>query len=327
MPADAFAGRRVLVTGGTGMVGRQVVALLARAGAVVRTASLDRLDVPGAAEHRRGDLTDPAFCRAIVRDVDAVCHLAGIKGSVAVTAARPASFLVPLLQMNTNLLEAARRAGVRRLVYTSSIGAYPSRELLREEDAWDGPPMDVFPGWAKRMGELQLDAYRREHGLDWAAVRLTNVYGPGDNFDPASAMVIPSLMARVAAGEDPLVVWGDGGAVRDFAYSADVAEGILLALARGTGGEVVNLGSGAPVTIRELVETLARVVPFRFVFDASKPAGFPRRVMDATRARERLGWTAATPLRDGLEATWAWYRANRRAHEAKQDYFAEAGAR
>ena len=323
MSADAFAGRRVLVTGGTGMVGQQVVAILARAGAVVRTASLDRCEAPGATEHRYGDLTDPLFCRAVVRDVDAVCHLAGIKGSVEVTAKRPASFLVPLLQMNTNLLDAARQAGVRQLVYTSSIGAYPSREVFREEEAWDGPPMDVFPGWAKRMGELQIDAYRREFGLDWAAVRLTNVYGPGDNFDPASAMVIPSLIARVASGEDPLVVWGDGSAVRDFAYSADVAEGILLALRRGTGGEVVNLGSGVPVSIRELVETLATVLPFRFAFDATKPAGFPRRVMDIGRARERFGYAPRTSLRDGLKATWAWYLANRRAHEAKQDYFAE----
>jgi GDP-L-fucose synthase len=309
------------------MIGRQVVALLARAGAVVRTASLDRLDVPGTYQHCHGDLTDPLFCRAIVRDVDAVCHLAGIKGSIDVTAKRPASFLVPLLQMNTNLLDAARRAGVRRLVYTSSIGAYPSREVFREDEAWDGPPMDVFPGWAKRMGELQIDAYRREHGLDWAAVRLTNVYGPGDNFDPGSAMVIPSLIARVAAGnEDPLIVWGDGSAVRDFAYSADVAEGILLALARGAGGDVVNLGSGQPVSIRELVETLARVFPFRFAFDATKPAGFPRRVMDVSRARERLGWAPRTSLLEGLRATWAWYLANRRAHEAKQDYFAASEA-
>lgn len=328
MSADAFAGQRVLVTGGTGMVGRQVVALLARAGAVVRTASLDRLEVavPGVFDHRYGDLTDPLFCRAIVRDVDAVCHLAGIKGSVEVTTKRPASFLVPLLQMNTNLLEAARQAQVRKLVYTSSIGAYPSREVFREAEAWDGPPMDVFPGWAKRMGELQIDAYRREYGLDWAAVRLTNVYGPGDNFDPASAMVIPSLIARAASGEDPLVVWGDGSAVRDFAYSGDVAGGILLALARGTGGEVLNLGSGDPVSIRELVETLARVLPFRFEFDATKPAGFPRRVMDVTRARERLGYVPQTSLLEGLKATWAWYLANRRAHEAKQDYFAGAGA-
>jgi GDP-L-fucose synthase len=321
MPAE-LRGARVLVTGGTGMIGRQVVERLCAGGARVRSASLDDVRLRDDVEWVRADLTDLAVCRDLVRGMDAVCHVAGIKGSVEVTTRRPASFLVPLLMMNTNVLEAARAAGVRRLVYTSSIGAYPSREVFRESEAWDGPPMDAFPGWAKRMGELQIDAYAREHGIDgFAAVRLTNVYGPGDNFDPASAMVIPSLMARIAGGEDPLVVWGDGSAVRDFAYSADVAEGIVLALLRGTGGGALNLGSGVGTSIRALVETLADVVPFRFRFDASKPAGFPRRVMDVRAAETRLGWRTRTPLRDGLAATWAWYAAHRRAPERRHDYF------
>lgn len=249
-----FRGRSVLVTGGTGMVGRQIVDLLCDAGACVRTASLDQLHVDPRADHMLGDLTDVAFCHEATRDMELVFHVAGIKGSVEVTARQPASFFVPLLLMNTNVLEASRVSGVKRLVYTSSIGAYPSRELFREEDAWDGAPMDLFPGWAKRMGELQLQAYQREFGIDtFSVVRLANVYGPGDNFDPASAMVIPALMSRVRAGEDPLVVWGDGSAVRDFVYSRDVAEGTILALYHGTGGDITNLGSGVGVSIAELV--------------------------------------------------------------------------
>jgi GDP-L-fucose synthase len=322
-----FRGRSVLVTGGTGMVGRQIVEMLCDAGACVRTASLDQLHLEPRAEHLLGDLTDVAFCHEATRDMEIVFHVAGIKGSVEVTTRQPASFFVPLLLMNTNVLEASRVAGVKRLVYTSSIGAYPSRDVFREADAWDGAPMDLFPGWAKRMGELQVQAYLREFGIDtFAVVRLANVYGPGDNFDPVSAMVIPALMSRVRRGEDPLVVWGDGSAVRDFVYSRDVAEGILLALYHGTAGEVVNLGSGVGISIADLVRALSEMASFRYEFDPSKPAGFPMRVMEIERARTKLGYAPSTSLQDGLRATWAWFLAHEGEFRRKQDYFTAARA-
>ncbi len=320
----ALRGRRALVTGGTGMVGREVVDRLVEAGCIVRVASLDEMRPNAHAEYLRTDLTDARACDAAVAGNELVLHIAGIKGSVSVTTARPASFFVPLLLVNTTLLEAARRAQIPKLVYTSSIGAYPSRERFVEEDAWAGEPMDTFPGWAKRMGELQIQAYRRQYNqTGWSIVRLTNVYGIGDNFDPASAMVIPALMARVAAGEDPLVVWGDGSAIREFAWAGDIAEGIIRALHFGTAGEPINLGTGEGITIRQLVETLAEVVPFRFEFDPSKPAGFPCRMMDVTRAREQLGFVATTPLREGLERTWRWFTENQNEHQMKQNYFQE----
>ncbi len=324
MIVDALRGKRALVTGGTGMVGREVVDRLIAADCRVRVASLDDVRPNPAAEYVRADLTDARACAEAVAGCELVFHVAGIKGSVAVTTARPASFFVPLLLLNTTLLEAARRAGVEKLVYTSSIGAYPSRERFVEDEAWAGEPMDTFPGWAKRMGELQIRAYRRQYGLDgWSIVRLTNVYGIGDNFDPASAMVIPALMARIAAGEDPLVVWGDGSAIREFAWAGDIADGVIRALHFGTDGEPINLGTGTGVSVRELVETLAQIVPFRFEFDPSKPAGFPCRLMDVTRARERLGHVAMTPLREGLERTWRWFVAHQGEHLGKQDYFRE----
>ncbi len=189
----------------------------------------------------------------------------------------------------------------------------------------DGAPMDEFPGWAKRMAELQVQAYRIQYGLEnFSVVRPCNVYGPGDNFDPANAMVIPSLMARIRAGEDPLVVWGDGTSVRDFAYSRDVAEGILLAAHHGTGGRAVNLASGAGVSIRELVETLSRVVPFRCRFDAGKSGGFPRRVMDISLARRLLHYNPSTSLEEGLRLTWEWYAAHPDEHLKKKNYFRDA---
>jgi GDP-L-fucose synthase len=323
---DALAGRTAVVTGGTGMIGRAVVTRLLDACARVRVVSLDRLTVDRRAEHVYGDLTDFAFCQSMVQGVDYVCHAAGIKGSIEVTRSRPASFFVPLLQMNTNVLEAARRAKVRRLVYTSSIGAYASADVFTEHEGLDdGPPMDQFPGWAKRMGELQIRAYVEQYGLTtFAVVRPCNVYGPGDNFDPANAMVIPSLMARILAGGDPVVVWGDGTAVRDFAYADDVADGVVRALLRGTRGRYVNLGSGRGVTIRALVETLQRVVPFRFEFDPSKPNGYPKRVMDITLAREWLEWAPATTLESGLQKTWQWLCAHRGESVQRKNYFIEA---
>ena len=185
----SFAGKNVLVTGGTGLIGRQVVAMLADAGANVRIVSLDHLTVHGKAEHVYGDLTDLGLCLEVSRDMDYVCHMAGIKGSIDVTIKKPASHFVPALMFNTNMLEASRRNKVAKLVYTSSIGAYASAEVFREGDNENGPPMDFYAGWAKRMAEFQIKTYRIQYGLTgFGVVRPCNVYGPGDNFDPDNAM-------------------------------------------------------------------------------------------------------------------------------------------
>ena len=286
--------------------------------------SLDRLSVDDRAEHLWGDLTDFSLCRELTRDMDFVFHMAGIKGSVEVTKAKPASFFVPLLMFNTNVLEACRLNKVQKVVYTSSIGAYSSAEVFRETEDFDGPPMDMFPGWAKRMAELQVKAYREQYGLDnFAVVRPCNVYGPGDNFDPENAMVIPTLMYRIYKGENPVVVWGDGSAVRDFAYSRDVAEGVILALYHGTPGGFVNLGSGTGVTIRELVETLHSFLDFNYRFDTSKPSGFPKRVMDISLAQKLLTYKPTTSLREGLQTTWEWFIRNQDEYLKKKNYFKE----
>jgi len=313
-----------LVTGGSGLIGRQVVKKLSQMGKKVTTVSLDEISVDGTSRHVVGDLTDFGFCMRIMEEVDSVFHLAGIKGSLEVTKSRPASFLVPMLQFNTNVLEAARRSGVKSLVYTSSIGAYASAEVFVEEDGFSGEPMDTFPGWAKRIAELQIQAYSAEFGSDWAVVRPCNVYGPGDNFDPANAMVIPSLMMKIKRGDSPVVVWGDGSAVRDFAFSEDVADGILLAAEKGTRGSFVNLGSGVGYSIREVVETLQEFLEFDVEFDSSLPSGFPKRIMDISRAREWLGYEPRTSLREGLEKTWTWFLENGEEYLRRKNYFVES---
>jgi len=320
---ERFCGKTVLVTGGTGLIGRAVVKILCAAGSHVQIVSLDDLKVDPQAEHIFGDLTDFSFCREVTKNIDFVFHLAGIKGSIDVTKSKPASFFVPLLMMNTNVLEACRVNDVTRVVYTSSIGAYSSAEVFRESDDSEGPPMDMFPGWAKRMAELQIQAYKIQYKLDnYAIVRPCNVYGPGDNFDPENAMVIPTLMYRIYRGEDPVVVWGDGSAIRDFAFSRDVAEGVILALYHGTGGHpFLNLGSGQGYTVKHLVETLHSFLDFNSTFDATKPSGFPRRVMDISLAQETIGYTPATSLLDGLKETWDWFVANKDEYRKKKNYF------
>nr|WP_321397849.1 NAD-dependent epimerase/dehydratase family protein [uncultured Desulfobacter sp.] len=321
---DSFHKKNILVTGGTGLIGRQVVTMLCDANAHVITVSLDDLLVDDRAEHVLGDLTDFALCKKLTKDMDFVFHMAGIKGSIEVTKSKPASFFVPLLMFNTNILEACRINKVNKIVYTSSIGAYSSAEIFHEEENWDGPPMDMYPGWAKRMAELQISAYQKQYQMDnFAIVRPCNVYGPGDNFDPENAMVIPTLMHRIFNKENPVVVWGDGSAVRDFAFSRDVAEGIILALYYGTQGGYVNLGSGNEVTIRGLIETLHTFLDFNHEFDTSKPSGFPKRVMDITLARKLIHYNPSTSLLDGLKQTWEWFIQNQDEYLMKKNYFKE----
>ena len=267
-----FKSKNCLVTGGTGMIGREIAIILANAGANVRVISLDKLKIHKDVDHVYGDLTNFEFCKEQTKDMDCVFHVAGIKGSVKVTIEKPASFFVPLLMFNTNVLEASRVNNVQKLVYTSSIGAYSSNEVFIESDDDDqGSPMDMFPGWAKRMAEMQIKAYQIQYGLDdYSIVRPCNVYGPGDNFDPENAMVIPSLMSRIRSGENPMMIWGDGSAIRDFAFSRDVAIGTIQALFYGSKGRYLNLGSGKAVTIKELVETLSNFLDFKYEFDSTK---------------------------------------------------------
>lgn len=326
---DMYKGKRVLVTGGTGMIGVPLVKLLLERGTHVRVASLDDPSrVSGDVEFMRGNLMDWEFCKAVAKGVDYVFHLAGIKGSVSLGKAKAASFLVPHLLMNTHMMEAAREARVERYLYTSSIAVYHPSELLVEDRAWDGSPhpTDKYAAWAKRIGELQAEAYQVEHGWDKIAiVRPANVYGPYDNFDAKTAMVVPALISRVIQGENPLVVWGDGSPIRDFIYSRDCAEGMLLALEKGANCTPINLGSGTGTSIKGLVEAILTCCdnPPEVMWDTGQPAGPSIRLMDMTRAREMLGFTPRTPLQQGIRETVEWYRANRKMVGERYNVFYE----
>jgi GDP-L-fucose synthase len=183
--------------------------------------------------------------------------------------------------------------------------------------------MDMFPGWAKRMAELQIQAYKKQYNLkDFYVVRPCNVYGPGDNFDPNNAMVVPTLLNRISNKEDPVLIWGDGSSVRDFAYAEDVADGVILTLYHGTGDlDFLNLGSGDGYTIKELVETLSSFIKFNYKFDVSKPSGFPRRIMDIKNAKKILNYNPQFSLKRGLEETWKWFLENKNQNELRHNYF------
>ncbi|WP_440908661.1 NAD-dependent epimerase/dehydratase family protein [Candidatus Pelagibacter sp.] len=321
---DFFKKKKVIVTGGTGLIGRSVVNKLCDYEAEVTIISLDKINVDERAEHVFGDLTDFNFCKKVSKNKDYALHMSGIKGSVKVTIEKPASFFVPLIMMNTNFLEACRQNSIKKLVYTSSIGAYSSREIFKEEDSsFSEPPMDMFPGWAKRMAELQIQAYKKQYDLkDYYIVRPCNVYGPGDNFDPENAMVIPTLMNRIYNKENPVVIWGDGSSIRDFAYAEDVADGVILTLIKGTGEqEFLNLGSGKGYSIKQLVESLTKVQKFNYEFDTTKNSGFPRRIMNIDNAKKIIGYEPKVDLQEGLKRTWNWYLKNKNENDLRHNYF------
>lgn len=319
-----FRNKKVIVTGGTGLIGRSVVNKLCDYEAKVTIISLDKINVDDRAKHIFGDLTDFNFCKKVSKNQDYAIHMSGIKGSVKVTIEKPASFFVPLLMMNTNFLEACRQNFIKKLVYTSSIGAYSSKEIFKEEDSsFSEPPMDMFPGWAKRIAELQIQAYKKQYDLkDYYIVRPCNVYGPGDNFDPENAMVIPTLMNRIYNKENPVVIWGDGSSIRDFAYAEDVADGVILTLINGTGNqEFLNLGSGKGYTIKQLVENLSKVQKFNYEFDTTKNSGFPRRIMNIDNAKKIIGYKPKVDLEEGLKRTWNWYIKNKNENDLRHNYF------
>ena len=316
---------RVLVTGGTGMIGRYLVDILLKRGCKVRVASLDDAgELDKRVEFYKIDLTEFKNCMQVCKDQDFVFNLVGIKGSPKMSRERPASFMVPMLMFNTNMMEAARQCNIKWFLYTSSVGVYHPAEVFREDDMWKTMPSehDRHPGWAKRIGELQADAYKIQYGSsNISIVRPANVYGKWDNFDPENAMVIPSLINRIMSGESPLTVWGDGSPIRDFIYAEDCARG-MLHLVENEITEPVNLGSGTGVSIKQIAESIRDIYDpsIEIIWDTTKPRGDARRLMDVTRAKSH-GFVCKTSLKDGLTETMTWFSKNRDTFKLRNNYF------
>jgi len=302
---------RIVVTGGTGFLGRHVMAALSACG-YARAVALGSRDY---------DLTHEAQAARMIdeRRPEVIVHLAATVGGIGANRRYPGSYFYRNLMMGTLLMEHARRAGVRRFVSVGTICSYPKFTPVpfREEELWNGYPEETNApyGLAKKMLLVQSQAYRQEYGYDAVNVMLVNLYGPGDNFDPESSHVIAALIRKcVEAAESDapeIEVWGTGKATREFLYVEDAARGIVAAMERLETSEPVNLGAGREISIRDLATTIAEQTGYRgrLVWDATKPDGQPRCCLDTSRARERLGWAASTPFEDGLKRTIAWFRA------------------
>lgn len=307
------------------MIGQALCNLLVEAGAEVTVASLDSPDrAPADTAFRKVDLRSFENCMEVAAGHEIVFNLAGVKGSPKMTAERPASFFVPTLQFSLNMMEASRRVGVKKYLVTSSVGVYQPADVFKEDDVWSTFPSsnDRFAGWAKRMCELQAEAYKIEYNWDSVSiVRPANVYGPFDNFDPDNAMVIPSLIHRALNEKGPLTVWGDGSPIRDFIHARDVAAGMLKVVQLGI-NEPINLGSGGGVSIKEVAETVAGLTGKEILWDTEKPSGDSLRIMDTTKA-EKLGINSQVSLKDGITETLAWYEEHHELASARYNSFTE----
>jgi GDP-L-fucose synthase len=304
--------KRIVVTGGAGFLGRAVCRTL-----VARGVAAEQITVP---RRRDFDLTIEADVVRLYETArpEVVIHLAAEVGGIGANMAHPGRFFYANMAMGLHLVEHARRIGLEKFVHTGTVCAYPKHAAIpfREDDIWNGYPEETNApyGVAKKAVFVMLDGYRREYGLRSAVAVPVNLYGPADNFDPASSHVIPALIRKCEearlAGAEEVVCWGTGGATREFLYVDDAAEGIVRAAEIMEEPVPINLGGGQEIAIRDLVGRIAAACGYegRISWDTTKLDGQPRRALDIARARELLGWQPHQDFDEGLAATVAWWR-------------------
>lgn len=306
-----FAGKRVVVTGGNGFLGRHLVRFLHNnecAPIVIHSGQFDLRE--------RREIVSLFH----IFKPDIIFHLAAVVGGIGANRENPGKFFYDNAIMGIQLIEESRHFGVEKFVCVGTVCAYPKFAAVpfKENDLWAGYPEETNApyGLAKKMLLVQLQAYRQQYGLNGIYLLPVNLYGPGDNFKPESSHVIPALIKKcvdaVRAGDKQILIWGTGSASREFLYVEDAAQGITLAAQNYNDPAPVNLGTGMEITIRELVEIIAEFTGFdgRIVWDTTKPDGQPRRCLDVTRAEKEFGFKAKVSFREGLRRTINWYLRN-----------------
>lgn len=298
--------KRVVVTGGAGFLGSYIVRRLLESG-------VNPL-IPRSKEY---DLRKREDCEKIVRGADMVIHAAAEVGGIGFNRDNPATLFYNNLIMGAQLMEEARKAGVKKFVAIGTICAYPKFTPVpfKEDDIWNGYPEETNApyGLAKKMMLVQSQAYRAQYGFNSIFLLPVNLYGPGDNFNPESSHVIPALIKKFIdakeRGDEYVVVWGTGKATREFLYVDDCARAVLLATENYDKSEPVNIGSSFEISIKELAELIRKIVGFKgnIVWDRTKPDGQPRRKLDTTRAKREFGFTSKTNFETGLKKTIDWY--------------------
>ncbi|MBD2183168.1 GDP-L-fucose synthase [Planktothrix sp. FACHB-1355] len=302
--------KRILVTGGAGFLGRQVVKQLCDAGA-----DRDKITIP---RSREFDLRSMDVCQKLSQNQDVIVHLAAHVGGIGLNREKPGELFYDNLMMGVQLIHAAYQAGVEKFVCVGTICAYPKFTPVpfKEDDLWEGYPEETNApyGVAKKALLVQLQSYRQQYGFNGVYLLPVNLYGPEDNFDPRSSHVIPALIRKVheaqVRGDKHLPVWGDGSPSREFLYVDDAARGIAMATQSYDEADPVNLGTNYEITIKDLVELICDLMGFQgeIVWETDKPNGQPRRCLDTERAKEKFGFVAQVEFKEGLKNTIDWYR-------------------